>query len=341
MDIAMIIAIPMTAVSLLHDEAGPMAQRDLAERETAHRHREGLHAAVAGLAGDDREQDGEGRVLRDGVLEEAHDERREEGRREVDLEPGQAAAHGEGDGRERALVATGTHHGLKAGRRGRLARRHECGVTDDADEPAGAVNDRKGRDALPGDRCRDLLAGGLGDDRDARARRDGLQALSGLGGDDLRERDGSAEAPFRVGEEHGVELLLLEGAQPCQGVFHGHVGAEGRDARVHERPGGVGREGEELEDVRPQAPRQGVQDALAGVGLDRGQDVGGAVVRQGSEDRADGPLREGGEKCRGLADTETVQLGRGLGRRHRREGYPGGGRLRRHEARASWRVGAL
>ena len=180
----------------LEQHAEPVARRDLAQREAAHRDGERLRARVAGLPRDDRQQHGERRELRDRRLEQADDGRGEKRRREVDLQPRQALAHGELRLGERAFLAAGAHHHLDVDRRGFLEGLQQRFVADRADQPAVDVDDGQHVELEVAQLLRDFLA--IVERRHSRARRprDLLQQVRRLGDhevvnvDDAR-RDGA------------------------------------------------------------------------------------------------------------------------------------------------------
>ena len=240
-----------------------MRQPDLAQRESPHRHRERLHAAVPGLARDDRQQDRERREFGDGAFEHPDDECGEECGREVDLEPGQPLADRERYTRERALFLAHTDHRLQAHRRLGLGRGDEGAIADHTDETPVAVDDGQSRDPLLREVIDDLLA------RRRRVHTDrcSLHEVLELGirrrRRDLAERDGAHEAARGVGEVDRAELLLLERAHLAQRVVDRRLRRECGDPRVHERTRSIEGIREELANLGCEPSRQAAQHTLA------------------------------------------------------------------------------
>ena len=219
---------------LLEQHAEPVARRDLAQREPAHRDRERLGARVTGLPRDDRQQHGQRRELRDRRLEQPDDGRREKRRREIDLQPRQPLADRELRLRQRALLAAGAHHHLDVDRRGFLEGLQQRFVANDADQAAVDVDDGQHVELEVAQLLRDFVA--IVERRHGRARRaaDLLQHVRRLGDHEVVDVDDAGEAPFRVDDEELAQILRLALPQLLERDGGGLLAAEARDARIHD-----------------------------------------------------------------------------------------------------------
>ncbi len=205
------IASPLTMpdVHLLEQHAEPVARRDLAQRQAAHRDREGLRARVAGLPRDHGQEHRERRELRDRAFEQADDGRREKRGREVDLQPGQPFAHRELRRGQRALLAARADHHLNVDGRGFLESLEQRVVTDRADQAAVDVEHGQHVQVKVAQLLRDLLA--IVERRHGRARRprDLVQQVRRVRDHEILDVDRAREPALRVDDEQPAQIARL------------------------------------------------------------------------------------------------------------------------------------
>ena len=133
---------------------------DLTQGQAAHGDRQRLLAGISRLAGDDGRQHRQGGELGDGAFEESDHRGGEEGGGEVDLQPRQAFAHRERNGRQGAFVFADADHGLNIGAGFILHGADEGVVADDPGQAAAGVDHRQLADLLGLENVGYLLPGG-------------------------------------------------------------------------------------------------------------------------------------------------------------------------------------
>ena len=267
-------AVGQAEEGFLGDNRGSFARFEFAEGHAAQGDGEGLAAGVAGLPGKDGEKDRKGDDLRDGLLENADDEGRNEGGEEVELQPGVAHFQTADERGGEAFFFLHADHG--AGLRGEFeGLGFGQGLsTDEADEtPIRLANgvDRivateRGFHRLE-QRCVRLQEERVAQHEIAEAalRRVEQQVA---GGDDA----GEFVIVFRD-EAVGDELVLGEFPEALDGRPHGVIGAEDGRRRLHQATDGI------LRIPRLEAPTGG--DLGRGGGEDGAGLVGGKLLEDG------------------------------------------------------------
>ena len=102
-------------------------------------------AGIAALTGHHRQEDGQDGQLGDDALEEGHDRRRQKGRGQIHMQPGQAFAQRKGNAGKGFFIAAGPEHLLNiAGRVLLNAVDHPFGFDDSQDMPL-AIHYRGGK----------------------------------------------------------------------------------------------------------------------------------------------------------------------------------------------------
>ena len=121
---------------------------ELAERDAAKRDRQRLAAGIAGLAGHDRQEDGEDDELVDGAFEDADHGGRDKRGEQVDLQPGMAKAEAARQGRREPLLLVDADHLARLGADLDRLFGEQLLAADQPDQAALAVADRIDREML-------------------------------------------------------------------------------------------------------------------------------------------------------------------------------------------------
>lgn len=220
----------------LEDESDDFVFGNFAHDDAAHHDGEGLGSGVAALAGDYGEEDGEDRELGDDVFEAGDDGGGEEGRGEVDEEPGQAVTERCGDGGEGTFVFSGAEHLLDIAGEFVLDVLDELFDADDTQQSVFGIDHGGGEVASFGEFGGGLFAIGEGVESEEVAAHDLFERLAGLGEHEVAHIDDADELVGiieDVGIGEGV-TFLCERADFFYGVADPGSFPEGEELGAHE-----------------------------------------------------------------------------------------------------------
>ncbi len=223
---------------LAEHDAAAAAEVELAEGQAAHDDGEGLGAGVAPHAGDDRHEDREDHVLGDGLLEEADDACGQEGRAEVDHQPGQAQAHRSHRRGRQAVLDVEIGQPVEILGRLRLDDVEDVVDGDRTGQQAVFVDHRHHQQVVAPEVASDLLLRRVDANRDDLRGHDLAQFAFGRRRDELPETGDAEQVPALVDNVEVEEAPAFgEAADAVEGLLDALVGEEARHVGVHQAAG--------------------------------------------------------------------------------------------------------